>query len=123
MQTIVLVMSRTAVAEGISAMLKQEHDIDPYHEQEYRRAAAVIQTKHAHSALIEVTEGGGHDAAYCLNLCDSIKKAAPDCKLLLMCPEQDKNGIRQAVSAKQAGRINNFVFYDASLRYLSSLLL
>ena len=123
MQTIVLVMSRTSIAQGLSAMLKKEQNIEIYHENNYNRASAVISANHAHSALIEVTENGEYDVGFCLALCDNIRETMPDCKLLLMCPEQDKSAVRQAVSAKRTGRITNFVFYDASLRYLSSMLL
>ncbi|NLZ71518.1 MAG: hypothetical protein GX909_03320 [Clostridiaceae bacterium] len=123
MQTIVLIMQRTSVAQGLLALLRKEHDVELYHEDDYNHANAAIRVYRAHSVLIEVSENGECNADYCLSICDNIKKEMPNCKVLLMCPEKNKKCIGQVVAAKQSGRIDNFVFYDASLRYLSSMLL
>ena len=64
-------------------------------------ADVVIRSHGAGVALIEVDESGEYDISYCLALCIRLRKETPQCKLLLMFPEQDKSGVDKVVKAKQ----------------------
>ncbi|MCL2105516.1 MAG: hypothetical protein FWH26_00360 [Oscillospiraceae bacterium] len=114
MQTVVLVMRRGLAAQGLMRKLRGDPDLRLTYEPAYSRADV---------ALIEVAESGRQDISYCLSLCDRLQTEAPLCKRLLMCPEQDGTAVARAVEAKRAGRIDDFVFYDATPDYLVSKLL
>ena len=92
-----------------------------FFESDYSKVGHVISANHADAALIEIAETGAYDASYCLALCAGIP--AENCKLLLLCPEQNELDVAAVVDAKQKGIIEDFVFYDASIDYLVSKLL
>ena len=41
---------------------------------------------------------------------------------MLMCPEEQQETVRRAIQAKQQGEIDDFVFYDVSMDYLTASL-
>ncbi|MGD9559993.1 MAG: hypothetical protein AB7V55_05240 [Oscillospiraceae bacterium] len=123
MQTIVLIMRRRPVAQALMQRLGDDGRLHLVYEPDYARADVAIRAHGAGIALIEVAEAGEYDTAHCLALCTGLRKKAPGCKLLLMCPEQNKNSVSQVVAAKRGGRIDDFVFYDATIDYLMTKLL
>ena len=123
MRTIVLIMRRRPVAQGLMQKMIDDASLHLLYEPDYAQADIAIRTHAASTALIEVSESGEYDTSHCLALCTWLRKETPGCKLLLMCPEQDKTGVAQAVEAKKDGCIDDFVFYDSSIDYLVSKLL
>ena len=123
MPSIVLLMWRKAIAESLLTELKKETGIQLFYEPDYTKAVTGIQNHEAKVALIEAAEVCDRDITYCLDVCATLRREAASCKLILMCSEKDEEAVAQAVSAKQDGHIDDFVFYDASLGYLSSKLL
>ena len=123
MQTIVLVMRRRLAAQGLMRKLRDDPGFQFVFEPSYSIVAETIRSRNAGVALIEIALTAGHDAVRCLALCAQLRRQAPLCKLLLMCPEQDTAAVAQAVEAKREGRIDDFVFYDASAEYLAFKLL
>jgi len=112
-------MRRKSVAQGLAQTLGGGLIIEPSH----RRALARVRAGGADVALVEIAESGGHGAAECLALCARLREEAPQCKLLLMCPERDRDSVARAIEAKSQGRIDDFVFYDVTTDYLVSKLL
>jgi len=90
------------------------------YEPDYSQADICVKQNNAKVALIEAAETGIHDVAQCLKICATLRKETENCKLILMCPDQDEEAVAQTVSAKQEGRIDDFVFYEASFEYLTS---
>ena len=123
MPTIMLVMQRKAIAQGLVARLQDSPDIRLIYEPDYHKAKAAIHNYDAKAALIEATESGPYDMAYCLALCQELKQQTPGCKLLMMCSEQDEEGVRRVVDAKGEKLIDDFVFYDVTIDYLVSKLI
>jgi len=124
MRTILLVMRRELVAQGLLLRLQEFSGLRPLFEPSYLRAQAAVQAHGAGAVLIEVAESGRrHRVSNCLALCDRLREESPGCKLLLMCPERDEAVVARAVEAKQRGRIDDFVFYDVTVDYLASKLL
>jgi len=123
MSSVVLVMLRTAIAESLLEALRKEFGLVLCYETDFTLAGARIKEYDAQVALIEAAETGDRDVSYCLELCSSLRKEAESCKLILMCPDQDEEAIAQTVNAKQDGRIDDFVFYEASIDYLTSKIL
>ncbi len=121
MRTIVLVMLRKPVVQGIIKKLHNNPSIRLIHESDYSNAYNTIREDDAEVALIEIAETGEYTADYCLALCAKLR--ASNCKLLLLCPEQDEGSVAMAVEAKQAGLVKDFLFYDATIDYLVSKLI
>ena len=123
MPSIVLLMWRKAIAESLLTELKKEPGIQLFYEPDYTKAVTGAQKHDATVVLIEAAEVCDRDITYCLDVCATLRREAESCKLILMCSEQDEEAVAQVVSAKQSGRIDDFVFYETSLGYLSSKLL
>ena len=122
-KTIVLIMRRQPVAQGLMQKLRENKNIHLIYEPDYANAGVAIRSNEAEIALIEVDETGEYDVSYCLILCALLREETPLCKLIIMCPEQEKNSVEKVVKAKRTGKIDDFVFYEATITYLSCKLL
>ena len=126
MQRIALIMQRKTVAQRLTERLQEEITGTIGFTSDYDEAVALVAGQQTDVALVEVTEGtagGSYNVGYCLGLCDVVRKQKPDCKLLLLCPEEDSESVRQAVQAKLGGRIDDFVFYETTIDYLIAKLM
>lgn len=123
MLTIVLLMHRKAIAHGLMEKIRENSDISMIHESDYDKGQDLVSINNANIALIEVTESGPFDMSYCLKLCSDLRKDKPECKLLLMCSEQNENTVKLVIAAKGEKKIDDFVFYDVTIDYLISKLI
>ena len=124
MHTIVLVMQRRSIAEGLIDVLEKKSSmLCICFESNYSEAEEVIKNCKAEIALIEVDENEKGNILHCFLLCAELRKSMPECKLILLCSEQDKSCIRDVISAKKDHRIDEFVFYDTSVEYLAAKLI
>lgn len=122
LKTVLLIMQRASLAQGLMAKALNTSGIKLYYEPDYTNAEAAIHSYLAAGALLEVSENGAHDIDSCLSLCTWLRKAAPYCRLMLMCPEGQIEAVHRAIEAKRKGEIDDFVFYDVSLDYLTACL-
>ena len=122
MKTAVLIMKRVSLAQGLMEKAASSSDLRLVYETDYTRAEQMIRRHDAYAVLLEITESNACSSSYCLNLCAWLRTAVPQCKLLLMCPETNEDAVRTVIQAKRNGRIDDFVFYDASMKYLLTLL-
>ena len=123
MPNVMLIMQRKSIAQGFMDRLRDSPDIRLIYESNYRNADIAIRSNNAKAALIEATESGPYGMSYCLMLCERLRKQTPDCKLIMMCPEQDEQSVKQVIIAKGKKQIDDFVFYDVSNEYLASKLI
>ncbi len=122
LKTVLLIMQRTSLAQGLMAKVHDTSDIRLYYEPDYASADVSICVHQATGALLEVSEDTTHNISFCLALCAWLRQATPHCRLMLMCPEGQAEVVRRAIEAKQNGEIDDFVFYDVSLDYLAASL-
>lgn len=122
LKTVVLVMRRASLAQGLIAKVRNAPDIQLYYEPDYANAYVAIRAHLAAGALLEVSEDGIHDIDFCLTLCAWLREVTPHCRLMLMCPEEQTESVHRAIEAKRMGEIDDFVFYDVSLDYLTASL-
>lgn len=123
MPIVILIMKRKPIAQGLMNSLQYSKDINLIYEPYYHKANLIIQNHKAKAALIEVAETGTYDIGYCLALCKELKKSTPECKLIIMCSEQDDKVIKLVIDAKGKKEIDDFVFYDVTIDYLASKLI
>jgi len=123
-RTIVLIIWRKCIAQSLAQRLRDESNIHLVFEPSYSLAQNAVRSRTADAALIEAAESGDqHGISDCLALCARLREEAPQCRLLLMCPERNKEDVARAVEAKRLGRIDDFVFYNSSIDYVASKLL
>lgn len=122
LKTVLLVMSRASLAQGLMAKVQDAPGIQLCYEPDYVNADVAIRSHLATGALLEVSEDGTHDISFCLALCAWLREVTPHCRLMLMCPEGQAEAVHRAVEAKRNGEIDDFVFYDVSLDYLAASL-
>jgi hypothetical protein len=116
-----LLMHRKVLAQAV--MQTMDHlRFDFFAEYNYENAKYSARAFLLEAAVVEVPETADDMAEYCLAKCDEIKTASPECSILLMCPEESESGRNACIEAKRTGRIDDFVFYDTSLKYLISKL-
>lgn len=69
-------------------------------------------------ALIDVTDSGAEKKETPLSFCERLHQRLPNCHLLLLVSQNDRTSRKMAAEAKQKKIIEDFMFYDASLKYL-----
>jgi len=94
-----------------------------YYEPDYTQADDSVKKNNAKVALIEAEETGVYDVSKCLEICATLRRDAENCKLILLCPDQDEEAVAQTVTAMQEGQIDDFIFHEASIEYISSKIL
>ena len=102
--------------------LQDSEELTLIYEPNYNNSNSAITGHNAKVALIEATESGPYDIRYCLELCKNLREKTPECKLVLMCPEQDEKSVKQVIKAKGNKLIDDFIFYDVTMSYLLSKL-
>lgn len=111
-------MHRKVIMQGLMNKFQDCPDIRLIYESNDHHASDLISCKDTKVILIEAAESGYYDTTYCLTLCQQIRKRNPKCKLLMMCPEQDEESVKQVIDVKGKGLIDDFVFYDVTIDYL-----
>ena len=117
-----LIMRRASLAQGLMAKARDDPGLRLCYEPDYDHVGSTICSHQAAGALLEVAEDGAQDIDFCLSLCARLRETAPHCRLMLMCPEGQTEAVHRAIEAKRRGKIDDFVFYDVSLDYLSASL-
>jgi response regulator RpfG family c-di-GMP phosphodiesterase len=96
--------------------------MEPYGIYRYNEVKDAALTYLPILALVEVPEKCGNPAQEAFEACDCIRESSPGCRVMLMCPENDRKSVDACEDAKQSGRIEDYVFYDSSPEYLTSKL-
>jgi len=122
MRKIMLVMHRRVLAQSLVNLMRDDPEREFFAEYIYENAPMTAEIRKADEAVIEMIEGDDEQIGECIDICRAIKAAAPECRLLLMCPENSSDGRHAAEEARRSGLIDDYVFYDASLDYLISKL-
>ena len=117
---VLLVLSRRVIAELLIGSIKALGNIEAHGIYEYKYAVINTASRKPNIALVEIPEKDGTPALDTLKICDGIKNERPECKIILICPECDKESVQTCIEAKKKGRIEDFLFYDSSVNYLVS---
>jgi hypothetical protein len=121
-KNVLLVLCRRLYAELTIEYIENNTQMKAHGVYEYNEVHTMASILKPIVALVEVPERYGDPVQDAFNVYDEIKEECPDCQILLMCSEQDKISVAACVEAKQKGRIDDFVFYNASVQYLTAKL-
>ena len=117
-----LVLCRRVIAGLLTETLEKRRHMEARCVYDFKKAVSEAASCRPHIALVEIPEKNGYPAAETLELCGEIKKASPSCKIVLMCPEQDKESVYICTEAKKKNEIEGFLFYDTTVDYLVAIL-
>ena len=120
---VLLVMQKRMLSDALIAQTKNDTRFTFTTEPRYASAALTAEACSPEIAVIEIPESGPWKSAEkCLAICDMIRRQLPNCKLVVLCSEDEKDSYQAAIQAKKERRIDDFLFYDNSAHYLLSKL-
>ena len=122
-RNVLLVMHRKLLSDALIAQTTHGAPFTIVAEQDYAAAVLTAETCSPDIVLMEIPESGPWGfTEKCLTVCDMIRSQLPGCKQVILCNEFDAESCRAAIRAKQAHRIDDFLFYENSVNYLLSKL-
>ncbi len=122
-KNILLIMHRKILSDALIEGAKDGVHFEFQAVQNYASALITAEACMPEIVIMEVPESGNwRSADKCLAICDMIRKQIPGCKQVLLCSESDAEACRAAIRAKQENRIDDFLYYDTSVKYLFSKL-
>lgn len=68
--------------------------------------------------FVDAIDNGVAEKGTTLSFCERLHKRLPNCHILLLFSQDDSANRKMATEAKESKIIDDFVFYDASLKYL-----
>ena len=122
MSSVLLILNRRILGDTLIKTMKDSPQFQLHTEYEYDNVISAAIAIQPVVAVLELSNSGRWTIQRCIELCDGLKKACPGIKILVLCPEENKDACDTTVAAVQAGRVDDFVFYDASRKYLISKL-
>jgi len=119
---VMLLLCRRVIADLLIKSLERNEEVEAFGIYDYKNAVHAAMSRRPNIALVEIPEKHGTPAQDTLEICVAIKKELCECKIVLLCPEQDKESINACVEAKKQGKVEDFLFYDSGVEYLVSKL-
>ena len=120
---VLLVMKRKILSDALIDQAARDPRFELMAAQNYSTAVLTAESCTPEITLVEIPESGSWKSAEkCLLLCDAIHRQFPNCKQVILCDEDNADSYNAAIQAKQENRIDDFLFYDNSIRYLFSKL-
>jgi len=117
-----LVLCRKVIAKLLKEMIEKRTDATVFAEYDYKSVSSIASIRKPTLALIEIPERYDSPALDVLDVCVDIKAASPGCKIMLMCPERDKESVAVCEEAVKSGKVEDYVFFETSPEYLTSKL-
>ena len=120
---VLLVMKRKMLSDALIDQATRDSRFELIAARMYSTAVLTAESCSPEITIVEIPESGSWKSAEkCLTLCDTIRRQFPNCKQVILCNEDDIDSNNAAIHAKQENRIDDFLFYDSSIRYLFSKL-
>ena len=115
------------LAEAMTAMLRESGEFEPFPIPVGSKNSNVVRECEmlaVQMALLEVSFGNGTTLETRLNEVKQIRRAVPNCKIVLLCDENSAPNIaREVMLAKRDGLIDGFFHSSVTARYLLAALM
>lgn len=118
MKTVLFISVNKVLGQGLSQAIKSKPEMGFkwIAQLSYSQAAVGVDIFRADEIILDIVDRT--DAERALELCRGLRKSGNGAKLILLV-RPDQAVIREkAIEAKNAGLVDDFVFYDSSLAYL-----
>ena len=119
---VMLLLCRRVIADLLINSIERNGDVEAFGVYDFKNAVHSAAVRKPDIALVEIPEKNGDPALETLIVCSGIKNICPACKIVLLCPEQDKISVNECVKAKKQGKVEDYLFYDSGVDYLVSKL-
>lgn len=118
MKTVLFISSNKVLGQGLSAAIQAKPELDFLWAAQlnYPQAVVGIDIFHADVVILDIADQ--EDMGQSVKICQSIRQERQDIKILLLVRPEQSTVCSQVVETKNAGLIDDFVFYDSSLNYL-----
>jgi len=125
MKKIGFITRNKLLAQSLAFLIKSNPDLpfEPFVLRNLSQAATDAEVLGINVAVIESFAGSSTEAEKVLALCADLRQASPDCQILLLVPQDYKEGRDLAMRAVKSGFLDDYVFLDTSLDYLVAKLL
>ena len=118
MKTALFVSSNKILGQGLSAAILSKPEFDFRWEAQLQYSQAIVGADVFHADVVLLDVADQVDMKRALEICQSLRQNSQTTKILLLVRPEQAAVRAQAVDAKNAGQVDNFVFYDSSLSYL-----
>ena len=118
MKTVLFVSSNKILGQGLSAAILSKPEFDFRWEAQLQYSQAIVGADVFHADVVLLDVADQVDMKRALEICQSLRQNSQTTKILLLVRPEQAAVRAQAVDAKNAGQVDNFVFYDRSLSYL-----
>lgn len=118
MKTVLFISSNKVLGQGLSAAIQAKPELDFLWAAQlhYPQAVVGVDIFHADVVILDIVDQ--EDMGQSVKICQSIRQERQDIKILLLVRPEQSTVYSQVVETKNAGLIDDFVFYDSSLNYL-----
>lgn len=118
MKTVLFVSSNKILGQGLSAAILSKPEFDFRWEAQLQYSQAIVGADVFHADVVLLDVADQVDMKRALEICQSLRQNSQTTKILLLVRPEQAAVRAQAVDAKNADQVDNFVFYDSSLSYL-----
>jgi len=120
MKKIMLVTGHKFFAQSLANIMKTHSDLcsELHLTYDIKQAALDAEVLKADMVIIDISAATDALFGEVISLCGNLRKAAPDCRIILLIPGSDSECRKVAINAVQDSTIDDFIYHDASLDYL-----
>lgn len=118
MKTVLFISSNKMLGQGLSASFQSKPELDFLWAAQlnYSQAVVGIDIFHADVVILDIADQADMEQA--VGICQPLRQVEQDLKILLLVRPEQSAVCSRVIDAKNAGLIDDFVFYDSSLAYL-----
>ena len=120
--TVMLLLCRRVIVKLLREHIENSTGFDTITVYKPNEVARMALARKPRLAVVEIPERCGSPALETLDVCRDLKAASPNCKIMLMCPEQDQESVAVCEAAMKDGEVEDYVFFETSPEYLTSKL-
>ena len=112
MKTVLFISSNKVLGQGLSAAIHAKPELDFLWAAQlhYPQAVVGVDIFHADVVILDIVDQADMD--------QPLRQVEQDLKILLLVRPEQSAVCSRVIDAKNAGLIDDFVFYDSSLAYL-----
>lgn len=120
MKKIALITTNKLLAQSLASAIKgmPSSEFEPFLLLNPNQALMDAEIFNIDIALIDVRNSGAIEKESPLFFYQALHDSLPNCHLLLLVSQDDQASRKMAAEAKERSIVDDFVFYDASLKYL-----
>jgi len=125
MKRIGFISKNKVFAQSLASSIKNNLDLIfvPYVLQNIEQAVLDIGILEIDIAVVEMISEVPKKQNNILSLCSELKQTVPDCKILILVPQENESCCDIAIKAVSTKVIDDYVYLDTSLDYLFAKLL